>query len=241
MFGVLGGSPYYDLDEDMNILKTYNPSLTELVETYFSVEPRVSLNYKVLDNLSLKAGYSLTTHNLQAIRNAGTIMPIDRYVMTNNIVEPQKAHQVSAGGILSLKDGGWEISAEGYYKEIENVYDYVDGKFFEIEMERIIRGGRGRSYGMELLLKKSYGKLTGWLGYTLSWSQNKINGINNGKWYNASNDRRHDVSIVLMYDLPRHWDISALWMFNTGQAYSAPSTPSGARPSIITPRGTDTR
>lgn len=77
--------------------------------------------------------------------------------------------------------------------------------------------------GMELLLKKSYGKLTGWLGYTLSWSQNKINGINNGKWYNASNDRRHDVSIVLMYDLPRHWDISALWMFNTGQAYSAPS------------------
>ena len=85
-----------------------------------------------------------------------------------------------------------------YYKEIENVYDYVYGKFFEIEMERIIRGGRGRSYGMELLLKKSYGKLTGWLGYTLSWSQNKINGINNGKWYNASNDRRHDVSIVLM-------------------------------------------
>lgn len=170
------------------------------METYFSVEPSVSLNYKVLDNLSLKAGYSLTTHNLQAIRNAGTTMPIDSYVMTNNIVEPQKAHQVSAGGILSLKDGGWEISAEGYYKEIENVYDYVDGKFFfsEIEMERIIRGGRGRSYGMELLLKKSYGKLTGWLGYTLSWSQNKINGINNGKWYNASNDRRHDVSIVLM-------------------------------------------
>lgn len=225
VFGVLGGSPYYDLDEDMNILKTYNPSLAELVETYFSVEPRVSLNYKVLDNLSLKAGYSLTTQNLQAIRNAGTTMPIDRYVMTSNIVEPQKAHQVSAGGILSLKDGGWEISAEGYYKEIENVYDYVDGKFFfsEIEMERIIRGGRGRSYGMELLLKKSYGKLTGWLGYTLSWSQNKINGINNGKWYYASNDRRHDLSIVLMYDLPRHWDISALWMFNTGQAYSAPS------------------
>ena len=114
VFGVLGGSPYYDLDNELNIVKTYNPSSTELVKSYFNVEPRVSLNYKVLDNLSLKAGYSLTSQNLQAIRNAGTTMPIDRYVMSSNIVEPQTAHQVSAGGILSLKDGGWEISAEGY-------------------------------------------------------------------------------------------------------------------------------
>ena len=160
--------------------------------------PGVNAESEGASGFQVRGGTS--AQNLVLLDNAGTIMPIDRYVMTNNIVEPQKAHQVSAGGILSLKDGGWEISAEGYYKEIENVYDYVDGKFFfsEIEMERIIRGGRGRSYGMELLLKKSYGKLTGWLGYTLSWSQNKINGINNGKWYNASNDRRHDVSIVLM-------------------------------------------
>ena len=179
MFGVLGGSPYYDLDEDMNILKTYNPSLTELVETYFSVEPRVSLNYKVLDNLSLKAGYSLTTQNLQAIRNAGTTMPIDRYVMTNNIVEPQKAHQVSAGGILSLKDGGWEISAEGCYKEIENVYDYVYGKFFfsEIEMERIIRGGRGRSYGHGVVAEEVLWQTDGlaWLHTVVVAEQDKRN------------------------------------------------------------------
>lgn len=158
--------------------------------------PGVNAESEGASGFQVRGGTS--AQNLMLLDNAGTTMPIDSYVMTNNIVEPQKAHQVSAGGILSLKDGGWEISAEGYYKEIENVYDYVDGKFFEIEMERIIRGGRGRSYGMELLLKKSYGKLTGWLGYTLSWSQNKINGINNGKWYNASNDRRHDVSIVLM-------------------------------------------
>lgn len=90
-------------------------------------------------------------------------------------------------------------------------------------MERLILGGKGRSYGFELLARKNTGKFTGWVGYTLAWAQNKINGINNNRWYTASNDRRHDIKIVAMYDFTKRWSASATWTYTTGQALTAPS------------------
>lgn len=89
------------------------------------------------------------------------------------------------------KDRRWDLTLEGYYKKVEHVLDYKDGKSFnsEIEIERIILPGNGRAYGAEFCLHKNIGKLTGWLSYTLAWSENKIPGINGGRWYTASNDR----------------------------------------------------
>ena len=84
-------------------------------------------------------------------------------------------------------------------------------------------GGKGRAYGLELTLRKNAGRFTGWVGYTLSWSQNKIAGINNDKWYTAGNDRRHDISVVGIYEINKNWNISGAWVFNTGQALTAPS------------------
>ena len=119
----------------------------------------------------------------------------------------------------------WEISGEVFYKNISNIYDYKDGKSFnsEIEIERLLLGGKGRAYGFEFTLRKNAGKLTGWVGYTLSWAQNKIDGINNGEWYTAGNDRRHDISVVGIYQFNKKWNMSAAWVFNTGQALTAPS------------------
>ena len=105
------------------------------------------------------------------------------------------------------------------------MYDYRDGKSFysEIEIERLLLGGKGRAYGLELCAHKNKGRLTGWLSYTLSWSENKIAGINNGEWYTASNDRRHDFCVIGIYQASPSWELSAMWRYNTGQALTAPS------------------
>lgn len=225
IMSALGGSPYYRLDEGGNIIDCYTPRNGKPYKTYLSIEPRLSLNYRITDLQSIKMAYSRSSQNIHAIRSTGSSMPFDRYAMTSNIVKPQTADQVSAGYVALFGNTRWEISGEVFYKDIHNIYDYKDGKSFnsEIEIERLLLGGKGRAYGFEFTLRKNAGKLTGWIGYTLSWAQNKIDGINNGKWYTAGNDRRHDISVVGIYQFNKKWNMSAAWVFNTGQALTAPS------------------
>ena len=225
IFSVLGGAPYYDIDKDGNIVNTYDYARGKFVKTYLTPEPRFTANFKVNPTASIKLGYARTGQNIRPLYNNGMMATFNRYTMTSNIFRPETANQVSLGFVKAIKGGGYEVSAEAYYKAIDNVLDYRDGKNFtsEVEIERIVLAGKGRSYGVELLAKKNTGKLTGWLGYTLSWTQNKIDGINNGEWYTATNDRRHDINIALMYDLTKKWQISATWVFQTGQALTVPS------------------
>ena len=225
LFTVLGGAPYYQLDGQGNITETMNPGSGEFVKTYAQIEPRVSLKWQFHELHNLKVGYSRTTQDIHAIRGSSASMPFDRYTMTSNIVSPEVADQVAAGWTAITRDGGYDFSLEGYFKNIHNVYDYRDGKSFhsEIEIERLLLGGKGRAYGLEVCAHKNEGRLTGWLSYTLSWSENKIEGINAGEWYTASNDRRHDIALVGMYHLSKSWELSAAWRYNTGQALTAPS------------------
>lgn len=225
LFTVLGGSPYYQVDAKGNIVETLTPGSGEFVKTYADVEPRVSLKWAISQQHSVKIGYSRTSQDIHAIRGSSASMPFDRYTMTSNIVSPEQADQVAAGWTAITRDGAYDFSLEGYYKDIRNVYDYRDGKSFhsEIEIERLILGGKGRAYGLELAAHKNEGRLTGWLSYTLSWVENKIDGINGGEWYTAPNDRRHDLAVVGMYHLNDRWELSAAWRYNTGQALTAPS------------------
>lgn len=225
LFSVLGGAPYYQIDKDGNITETLNTASGHIVKTYTNVEPRLSAKLKLCQLHSLKLGYSRTSQDIHAISNSSMSMPFDRYTMTSNIVAPEQADQIALGWAGITKNGEYDFSAEAYYKDIRNVYDYRDGKLFysEIEIERLILGGKGRAYGLELCAHKNKGLLTGWVSYTLSWSDNKIEGINGGKWYTASNDRRHDLSVVGMYKLSNKWEVAATWHYNTGQALTAPS------------------
>ena len=225
LFSVLGGAPYYLIDKDGNITETLNTASGHIVKTYTNVEPRLSAKLKLSQLHSLKLGYSRTSQDIHAISNSSMSMPFDRYTMTSNIVAPEQADQIALGWAGITKNGEYDFSAEAYYKDIRNVYDYRDGKLFysEIEIERLILGGKGRAYGLELCAHKNKGLLTGWVSYTLSWSDNKIEGINGGKWYTASNDRRHDLSVVGMYKLSNTWEVAATWHYNTGQALTAPS------------------
>jgi outer membrane receptor protein involved in Fe transport len=225
LFSVLGGAPYYQIDGEGNITETIEKGSGSIVKTYVDVEPRVSLKYALNKQHSLKLGYSRTTQDIHAISGMSMSMPFDRYTMTSNIVKPEQADQVALGWVGITPRGDYDFSAEAYYKDIRNVYDYRDGKAFysEIEIERLILGGKGRAYGFELCAHKNNGPLTGWVSYTLSWSKNKIEGINGGEWYTAANDRRHDLAVVGMYQLSKRWELAATWRYNTGQALTAPS------------------
>ncbi len=222
---VLGGAPYYEIDDEGNITNTFHPDEGSVVKTYTDLEPRLSANLRLSPQHSLKLGYSRTTQDIHAIRAGSMSMPFDRYTMTSNLLKPEKADQVALGWTGITRESDYDFSAEAYYKWVRNVYDYRDGKSFysEIEIERLLLGGKGRAYGLELCAHKNKGRLTGWLSYTLSWSENKIAGINNGEWYTASNDRRHDFCVIGIYQASPSWELSAMWRYNTGQALTAPS------------------
>lgn len=223
LFSVLGGAPYYHLDNNGNILETLHPE--GFVKTYTDVEPRFSLKWSPSLQHTLKFGYSRTSQDIHAVSGMSMSMPFDRYTMTSNIVKPEVADQVAIGWMGMTSEGDYDCSVEGYYKDICHVYDYRDGKSFysEIEIERLLLGGKGRAYGVECCVHKNKGRLTGWISYTLAWSENKIEGINGGRWYTASNDRRHDLAVVGIYQLSPSWELSSVWRYNTGQALTAPS------------------
>ena len=225
LFSSLGGSPYYNIDHEGNITAVINYSDNSIVKTYADVEPRLSLKWNINKQHSLKMGYSRTSQDIHAISGMSMSMPFDRYTMTSNLVKPEEADQVALGWVGITRGGDYDFSAETYFKNIRNVYDYRDGKAFysEIEIERLLLGGKGRAYGLELCAHKNTGALTGWVSYTLSWSENKIEGINGGQWYTAANDRRHDMAVVGIYQLSPAWELSATWRYNTGQALTAPS------------------
>ena len=226
LFSVLGGQPYYVINSEGEITQTLHPSSGSIVKTYADVEPRFSANLRINQFNSIKVGFSRTTQDIHAIRGSSMSMPFDRYTMTSNILHPEQADQVAIGWNTITATGKYDFSAEAYYKQIKNVYDYRDGKSFhsEIEIERLLLGGKGRAYGLELCLRKNIGRLTGWASYTLAWSENKIEGINNGNWYTASNDRRHDLCLVGIYQATPRWELSALWRYTTGQALTVPSS-----------------
>ncbi|MBR1409740.1 MAG: TonB-dependent receptor plug domain-containing protein [Prevotella sp.] len=224
-FSPLGGSLYYDIEDDGSIGWYYNYAKNQIVKTHMVLEPRLSLNYQLSPVTSLKLGYTRTSQNVHALRNQSTSTPFDRYTMSSNIVKPEVADQISGGVFVMTPSQDYDFALEAYFRHINNTLDYRDGKSFasEIEIERLMLSGEGRGYGVELSARKNNGRLTGWIGYTLSWSKAKIDGINQGRWYDANNDRRHDINIVAMYRFSKRWMASASWVFNSGQAFTAPS------------------
>lgn len=226
VFSALGGAPFYEIDPDGVIRGQSAPSRWSVVKTRVTIEPRFNVSVGITPRSVIKAGYSRQAQNIYQIRNSNSMsMPFDRFTMSSNILCPMISNQVSAGWLFATPSQSFDFSADVYYKHLDNVYDYRDGKTLWSchRMETLIKGGQGRSYGVELCARKNSGRLTGWVAYTLSWTETKIDGINGGKWYDASNDRRHDVSVVAQYRLSDAWTIAATWVFNSGQAITAPS------------------
>ncbi len=193
-------------------------------KTYVSPEPRASIKYSISSLHSIKAGAGTASQNLHAIRSGTTSFPFDRYALTSAGVKPERSAIYAVGYSGMTRGGDFDWSAECYYRNISGVYDFRDGRstFSGIDLESLILGGKGRSYGLELMVRKNVGRLTGWLSYTLSHTQTAIPGINGGKWYNATNDRRNDLSATATYRFNDRWSLSGSWIYMSGRPLTAP-------------------
>ena len=185
----------------------------------------MSGNYQLDKSSSIKAAYGRNAQYLHLLSNSTTSNPTDKWVSTNNIIKPELADQFSLGYFRNFKDNTYEVSAESYYKTMQNEVDYKDNAqvLSNTPVETQLLFGQGRAYGLELLARKNEGRFTGWVSYTLSKTQLQINGINNNNWYNARQDRTHDLSVVGMYKLSKKWTASADFVYYTGNAVTYPS------------------
>jgi len=206
-----------------NVLDTLDHG--KITKTYFNLEPRLAAAWQLNEITSLKASYVRNTQNLHLVSNSTTSSPTDRWVANTDIIRPEISDQVSLGYYKDLAAGRWELTVETYYKTMQHQIDYRDGAniYTNEPIETQLLFGKGRAYGIEWLLKKRVGRFTGWLSYTLSKTERKIDGINNNQWYNARQDRTHDIAIVGTYRLSKKWTISADWIFYTGDAVTFPS------------------
>ncbi|MEI7627874.1 MAG: TonB-dependent receptor [Bacteroidota bacterium] len=195
----------------------------QTVQVYGGFEPRATLRYELNETSSLKAAI---THNLQYIHlvtNAGTTLPTDLWVPSTSIVQPQISWQYALGYFKNFKDGMFETSLEAYYKTMDHQIEYREGYTPSLkDPEEEFVFGKGWSYGTELFVNKVKGRLTGWVGYTLSWTMRQFKDLNDGLKYPSRNDRRHDLSIVANYEINKKWKLGSVFVYGTGAAISVP-------------------
>jgi hypothetical protein len=203
-------------------------------KNYVNPEPRIAVRYLLKSDLSLKASFATMNQYLHLLSNSGIGLPTDLWVPATDKIKPQKSQQVALGIAkdLTIKNADFMASIEGYYKKSKNIIGYVDGASFfsvdptenssEFSYESIVTSGEAESYGAEFFFQKKYGKLTGWVGYTLSWTWLQFDALNFGNRFPARYDRRHDLSVVGIYKLSDHITLSATWVYGTGNAITLP-------------------
>jgi hypothetical protein len=224
-FSVVGPGNFYTYDSAGTAIDTATYKSGKFAKTYFNVEPRFSASYQLNKTSSLKASYTRNVQNLHLLSNSASSSPTDIWIPSSLNVKPEIADQVSLGYYRNFNNNQYEFSAETYYKKLQNQIDYKNGAQLNVNenVESELLYGIGRAYGLELYLGKKYGRLTGWVSYTLSRTERKINGINNDNWYAAKQDQTHNIAVVGIYKLNKKWTFSANWVYNTGNAVTFPS------------------
>ena len=200
-------------------------------KNYFSIQPRISARYQMNKHIAWKASYTKMQQYIHLLTSSMISMPTDLWVPVTNNVKPMSSHQFSIGGYyVGLK--GWELTVEGYYKNMNNVLEYKEGSSFfgsSAGWENKVEAGKGRSMGIEFMLQKLSGKTTGWIAYTLAKSDRKfaVDGINNGKRFPFKYDNRHAVDLVVNHKFNNRIDISGSWMFISGGTISVAKESTG--------------
>ena len=223
-YSLMGGDAYYQYEGDQ-IIKTTQLGKYSFGKTYLNPEPRITSNYRLNDVVSFKAGYARNVQHLHLLSNATASTPADQWIGNSYNILPEIADQISIGYVQGFKKNNYELTTELYYKNIQNQVDYKNGAdiYTVKDVESQLLYGIGRAYGLEFLLKKKEGQFTGWISYTLSKTERKINGINENNWYNAKQDRTHDLAVVGVYTLNPRWSVSGVFVYNTGDAVTFPT------------------
>jgi hypothetical protein len=225
MFNQTGPGWIYEYDDYNSVSDSSYYGAGRIAQSYFALEPRFSFNYRINQESSVKASYNRMAQYIHLLSNSTSGTPMDVWIPSSNNIKPILVDQVSLGYFRNFRNDGIEASIEVYYKNLNNTTDYEDGAEIMLNkyVESVILTGRGRSYGLEFYLKKNYGDFTGWVSYTLSRTENKINGINKGAWYPLKYDKTHDISIITSYRFSNRLSLSAVWIYATGNAVTFPS------------------
>lgn len=223
-FQQIGPYKIYKTDDNGNRLDSTVFGSGKRVKTYGGLEPRLTVRYAINDETSIKASVSRNLQYIHLVSNAGTTLPTDIWVPSTYMVKPQESWQYAAGYFRNFRDNMYETSVEVYYKQMKNQIEYKEGYTPTTleDTENFFTFGNGWSYGTELFVNKTKGRLTGWIGYSLSWTWRKFPALNFGNKYPAKYDRRHDMSIVAMYELSKKWKISGTFVYGSGNAASLP-------------------
>lgn len=204
---------------------TKNFGSGKIIDLYSNLEPRFTLSYALNDNKSIKASYARTVQYLHLISNTSSPTPLDVWAPSDSFLKPQKADQYAVGFASNFVQDKYSFEAEVYYKKGKNRLDYIDGAdlIANQAIEQVLLSGDTRAYGLEILLRKNTGKLTGWIAYTLSKSEQKTAGrneqeigINYGEWYSTPYDKPHDLSLTATYAISPRWSLGAVFTLQTG-------------------------
>lgn len=218
--------PYKIYEKDINGNRTDSLEFAKgnSVKTYAGLEPRLTLRYSIDENTSVKGSVTRNMQYIHLVSNAGTTLPTDIWVPSTYRVKPQVSWLYAAGLFKNFKNNMYETSLEVYYKGMQNQIEYEEGYTPTTleDTENFFTFGKGWSYGSELFINKLRGRLTGWIGYTLSWTWRRFPNLNEGLKYPAKYDRRHDLSIVGIYNLNDRWKLSANFVYGTGNATTLP-------------------
>jgi len=218
--------------ESANPIGTINYNKGEVIKLFYNLEPRVAVSYQLSQDRSLKMSYNRMVQYLHLISNTKSPTPIDVWAPSGTFIKPQLLDQFALGYFKTFKNNLYNIEIEGFYKDIQNRLDYVDGAelIANNAIEQVLLNGEARAEGIEVLVRKNEGKLTGWIAYTLSRSEQRTAGrtpkevgINNGDWYYTPYDKTHDLSITTNYQVNKKWDINANFIYQTGQPITYPN------------------
>jgi hypothetical protein len=212
------------------LINTQDFGKNDIIETYGGPEVRLSARYFITPSFSVKGSYGNTYQYIHTLSNNTTVSPTDTWKLSDVNIKPQQARQYALGFYKNLDGNTYEMSVEGYYKSTKNILDYKVGAELLLNetIEQEVLQGDGRSYGVEFLLKKTKGKLNGWLGYSYSRSLIKLDSefaeerVNGGSYFPANFDKPHDLSIVANYKLTKRFSLSANFTYQTGRPVTYP-------------------
>ncbi len=191
---------------------------------FFAFEPRLSLTYFPLDRLTIRAAFAIAHQTLHMLTRNDIYLPTDLWYPSSGNIVPSRSVQGSLGMEVLSPDRSFLFSLEGYYKDLKHIYEYKDNADFSYNsnLEDQFTEGVGYAYGTELFLNKKIGDLTGWLGYTIAWTRRYFPELNGGNEYYPRYDKRHDISLVLNYEVSSSFNASATWTYSTGEAFALP-------------------
>jgi hypothetical protein len=189
---------------------------------YYNFEPRFALRYKLDSVTALKFSFSRMSQYLHRVSSAAVAFPTDIWYPVTRNVKPQTADQVALGMQRTIPERNLFVSIEGYYKWMHQLIGYKEGAslLLNVDFEKQLVQGQGRAYGLEVLIKKESGKLTGWLSYTWAVAERQYDAVNGGQWFLARYDRRHNAALVLNYQLSKKWSLSSVFEFISGSRFT---------------------